>query len=169
MKIDLSSYAPPGYNFRRELQYFLYGNVLAFVVSLIYFFRLSKNIQALYEYDGTEKVLIVSADMPDFVEILGAFLTGFLLMALCMMAMILFRYGYHHQHSKSIYLMKRLPNRFELHKRCLSLPIVTAVLCILLLVTLFFIYYGIYFIATPKECLTPNQWQKIWEVLLCWK
>lgn len=169
MKTDLSRFAPPGYNIQREFRFFIVGNLLSFGISLFYLIRLSGSINNLYEYNGTEKVLIASMAMPDFMEILGSTLIGFLLVSLCMLTMIFFRYGYHYQHSKSIYLMKRLPNRMELHKRCLCLPILGALLCILLLIILFFIYFGIYLIATPKQCLTPNQWQKIWEVLLCLK
>jgi amino acid transporter len=104
--------------------------------------------------------------MTDFYAILGGALYGFLILALCMPALILYHYAYHYQGSKNIYLMRRLPNRWELHKRCVTLPLLAALICLLSVLVLLCIYLGIYMTATPRECLTPGQWQKIWSVLL---
>lgn len=120
----------------------------------------------LYGYEGTKRVLLTDAVMPDMGTLIGSALVGFLIIALCMLAMIVYHYAYHLQDSKSIYLMRRLPNRWELHRRCLTLPLLAIVICLLVAVILLLIYYGIYTIATPGECLTPHQWQKIWSVLL---
>jgi uncharacterized membrane protein YqhA len=91
---------------------------------------------------------------------------GFLILALCMLALIVYHYAYHYQGSKSIYLMKRLPNRWEMHRRCITLPLLAALICLIAAIAFLLIYFGIYMVFTPKECLTLGQWQKIWSVLL---
>ena len=37
-----------------------------------------------------------------------------------------------------------------------------AALCLLAAFVVLLLYFGYYMIATPEQCLTPDQWQKIW-------
>ena len=64
--------------------------------------------------------------------------------------------------------MRRLPDPWELHRRCLTLPLLAAGLSLLCGAAFFFLYFGIYLAATPAQSLAPGQWQKIWSVMLCW-
>ena len=68
---------------------------------------------------------------------------------------LVFHYLYHYQGSRSIYLMRRLPDRWELLRRCIALPLCGALAALLtgLLITL--LWAGIYLLATPRELLSP--------------
>lgn len=67
--------------------------------------------------------------------------------------------------AKSIYLMGRLPDRWELHRRCLTLPLGWLLSAVLLPVLTLLVYYGIYYLITPAACLRPGQLAKLLENL----
>ena len=102
--------------------------------------------------------------MPDFTEILDRSLWGFLVAIIAALALIGVHYACHYQDSKSIYTMRRLPNRWELHRRCLTLPLLAAAVYLILAFVILLIFYAVYMNLTPDVCLTPGQWQKIWSV-----
>lgn len=166
MKLDLSRCAPPGLELKIEKRVFGWGMVLAVLFSLSFFIHFFNELERLlYWRNGAERTLRPNAVMPDFVEVLGNALLGFVILALCMAAFILVHYAYHHQGSKSIYLMRRLPNRWELHRRCITLPLAAVLLCLAAGFLLLLIYFAVYMRATPAVCLTPGQWRKIWSVI----
>ena len=164
MKIDLSRHAPPGLNLSMEKNTFLWGGAAAICWSFSCLFRLADEHRDLYKHVRGERVLQEGAIMTDFYIILGSSLLGFAVLALVMLAFAVYHYAYHRQGSKSIYLMRRLPNGWELHRRCLTIPIVSAVFCMVAAFILLCVYYWIYVAVTPKGCLTPGQWQKIWRL-----
>lgn len=164
MKSKLEQYVPLGIEHRQQMRWIGIGVALSFLYSLGFLFRLSQEYHALFRVIGRKKVLIQGASMPDFVDILGNSLIGFLIVALCMLALLAYYYFYHYQGSKSIYLMKRLPRRWELMKRCVTLPVLSAVAVLLLSAMLLLLYFGIYFLVTPEPCLAPNQWYEFWSV-----
>ncbi len=166
MRADLTRYVPPGVNFRVELKWLGTGLLLSFFYSLIFLINYSNHYGSLFWYNGTEKVLLEGAAMPDFIEILGNSLVGFLILAICMTAVLLYHYAYYYQGSKSIYLMKRLPSRRELWRRCVIFPVLAVAVCLFFAFLLLLIYFEIYIAFTPKACLTPDQWQKAWHVML---
>lgn len=166
MKINLEKYAPAGINLKRERRFFTTGMICSLLFSTAFLLRYSSAYSALYDWVGVKRVLRPGSIMEDFNVLLDSALIGFFVLALCMLALIIYHYIYHRQGSKSIYLMKRLPNPWELHRRCLTLPLLAALLCLAAAAALLFIYYGVYMAFTPKECLMPGQWQKIWSVLL---
>jgi hypothetical protein len=165
MKIKLPRHVPPGVDYHIEIKWISTGLLIGFLYSCGFFIRFFNARNALFIWDGTKRFLDKSAVMPDFITILGRSLSGFLLLAIGVLAIIAYHYGYHYRGSKSIYLMRRLPSRWELWRRCVTLPVLAAVLCLCIAATLLFIYFGIYMISTPKACLTPEQWQKMWRVL----
>ena len=114
---------------------------------------------------GGEMTLIEGAIMPDFVNILGNNLLQHVIFGiLAFIFASAIHYAYYRADSKSIYLMRRLPNSFELHRRCLLLPALYAVDFLLMGAVLLFIYYAIYMISTPEAALMPGQWQRLWSV-----
>ena len=118
-----SRYVPPGFGLKRELKFFTAGATCAFVWSLAFFFRLYQARKGLYILEGAEWILSPEAQMPDFVEILDSSLAGFGVVAASAVPWILLHYLYHWQGSRSIYLMRRLPDSWELHRRCLTVPL----------------------------------------------
>lgn len=161
MKLRWERLAPPGIGVSKELQWTGVGMALSLVYSLRFLLVYASAYEALYEWVGAEKRLIPGAMMPDFPDLLGNSLIGFLILALCMVPLAGYHYAYHVQGGKSIYLMRRLPRQSELHARCLAFPALTALACALAAAILLLIYYGLYMAATPDVCLAPGQWQKI--------
>lgn len=96
--------------------------------------------------------------MPFYHELSGGAFTLFLIFALSMAGFIIYHYLSHYQGSKSIYLMRRLPDRWELHHRCLTLPLTGALIYLGCALFLLLVYFCIYLIVTPAQCLIPGQW-----------
>lgn len=157
---------PAGLNYRQELQWLAYGGVASLIYSLGFLIRYSHHYQSLFQQVGASRLLDTSAVMPDFVEILGSGLIGFLVLTLCMAALLINHYAYHYQGSKSIYLMQRLPSRWELHRRCITLPLLAVIVCLCVALLLLLVYFAIYLAVTPPACLAPQQWPRIWNAIL---
>jgi len=169
-RIDLARYAPPGFDLTFDRTLFGCGMVVAFLYSMRFFERFSDMHRVLYEvWTGTEKTLREGAEMADFSFVLGRSLFLFYILAFAMLATAALHYSYHRQGSRSIYLMKRLPSRWELHRRCLTIPIVAAAICLLTAFVLMLFYFWYYMVATPEQCLTPDQWEKIWRQKMIWR
>ena len=164
MKIDLARYVPPGSDLKPETRVFGWGMALSTLFSMVFLAELFHERADLYRKAGSEMILKTGAFMPDFVEILHPFLLGFPILALCMAAFIPVHYACFYRDSKSIYLMRRLPSRWELHRRCLTVPMCAVLCCLAAALVLLLIYFAVYMLATPENCLRPGQWQKIWSV-----
>ena len=155
---------PPGFNYQSELKAVFNTLVASIIISLSRFVgAYSSQRQSLYIRIGTDRFLDESRVMPDFVYVLGDKLNILLILAaLALMIASAVHYAYYHTGSKSIYLMRRLPNRFELYKRCLLMPLIYALVFLLAAAALLLICYAAYMSMTPEACLSPNQWQKLW-------
>ncbi len=164
---ELSYYAPAGMELKQEKSVFTIGMVMSSLFSLLIFGnQFSDCLEKLYWKNGAERSVIPSAVMPDFVEIFGDSLLGFKVVAAFMIAVAVMHYLYHFHDSKSIYTMRRLPSVWELHRRCLTLPICGIIISFVTAIAILLICYGFYAGLTPKICLMPGQWQKIWEWML---
>ena len=162
-KFDITKYAPPGMQIRQGITAFFIGYAGVIFISMGFFFNLSQASSSLYEVVGGERILIPGRMMDDFVDVLDNLLAGFVLIGLVLIEGIIYQYLYFNgRGSKSLYVMKRLPNRWELHKRCWSLPLAGMILCGITAFVLLLIYFGVYMAVTPSECLVDGQWQKIW-------
>ncbi len=165
--INFNKLAPCGFELKYELRLFLWGMVVSILYGNLFFIRLYNTWYELFEQgweDGkwVTKGVREGAIMRNFPELLDKALFGFLIVAICMMVFIIIHYGFHYQGSKSIYLMKRLPDKWELHRRCITLPLVGIGICLITAFLLLLLYYAVYMIVTPPECIIENQWQKLW-------
>lgn len=70
------------------------------------------------------------------------------------------------QGSKSIYLMRRLPDRWELHRQCLTLPLLSILAGLLLVGLLLPLFFWVYTAAIPDQCLPRNPWDGLWSHFL---
>ncbi len=162
-KVNWERLAPPGFSLEVEVVFFGLAAAIAVLFSFLYLSDLSTAVRSLYDhFDTAQQVLRHDAVMPDFKELLGTHLNGFPLLACSTVLFAAIHYASFYQGSKSIYLMRRLPNRWELHKRCLALPIMGAAAALLLGFLLLLLYFWIYLLRTPAPCLTPHQWAKLW-------
>ena len=162
-KLKLGRYAPLGMSLKTELGLFVGGMAYSIIFSLFFLIRYMDARSDLYEWHLGIAYRIPGAVMPDFVTLLDDKLHGFGLLALCMVGFAAYHYLYHYQGSKSTYLMRRLPNKMEWHRRCLTLPVAAILLCALTAFLLLLIFFAVYMFCTPQECLTPGQWQKLWQ------
>ncbi len=158
---------PVGYKYQYEVIFCVLAIIVAVLFSLQFFIEYKAEYYDLFEYYGDKTVLKSFAFMPDYyILILDCFKLFSLLpfvFAYCCIA----NYTYHYKHSKSIYLMKRLPQKSELYVRCVAFPLICLVLSVLVLIALIFIYYAYYMLKTPAECLQPSQLQKLFDSWRC--
>ena len=150
--------APPGFPVNLEWQVFGLGEVLAFAVSLRFVIRLDRAVQELYRFrrlpnGEVQKFLLPGARMPFFSDLLAGTMVGFVVLALCCIALPALHYAHYYTGSKSIYLMRRLPDRGLLHRQCWTLPLFLLGLCVLTAAVLVLLYYLLYRFRTPAGCL----------------
>ncbi|MBO5352843.1 MAG: hypothetical protein J6A77_06050 [Lachnospiraceae bacterium] len=159
----MKRFAPPGMDTDRQINGYLTGLFLMLLFSVDYFVRYQNAWRGLFYWpEEGEKILIPGAVMPDFSEMLGESLRGFFLYCLILLAAVVWNYLYYYQGSRSIYLMKRLPNPMERHKRAWVLPLLAVGLTLAAAFVVLVLYFEFYMIVTPKQCIAPGQWHKIW-------
>ncbi len=152
---DISKLFPPGYEWRGECIRIagLYG--LAFLYSLFYFGTLREQYDSLFYYDGKslQKVLRPGAKMMPYDQVLGNHLMGFVLLMAFMLTVGVMHYLYYYQGSRSILLVRRLPNKNFLWMTCGTGTVLAIAALALTYASLYLLYYGIYLWVTPAECL----------------
>lgn len=111
----------------------------------------------LFYREGDKKILYEGMMMPMFEILVSHWFVLFGAILLGCIAMAVLFYLHHRQDSMSIYTMRRLPRRRELHIRCLTVPIAAALVAILLAMTLMAVYYAFYMWLVPPQCITPGQ------------
>ena len=163
MRSNLVKYAPPGYDYSIDKKVYHIGLGIANLFSLTYFSHYASDSKHLYTITiSGEKIVNPNVLMIDFVYVLNNALLGYFILSICLLLLATLRYLYYYQHSKSIYLMKRLPDKFDMHRRCLTMPLLLALICVGIAFLVLLLYFSHYMIFTPDSCIKPNQWMKIW-------
>lgn len=159
LKIDLERHFPPGYEWRTELGLYALALVWASAWGIIgYFSRLSTELAEVKN----------GYDMAWFYDVLGKAFAWFPIVMGFMIITIALHYAHHHSGSKSVYLMRRLPDRWEFHRRCITAPLVSVIITIVIAAILFFAFYAAYMLLTPEDKLRPDQLEqllKYWSVM----
>lgn len=159
--LDPARHVPPGFKLQEEKAVFtvlFLSSVLWAVCS--FGTRLQSSLRHCLRYNGEM--------MEDFYLVLGNALFVFPIAMVCMLALAVMHYAYHYSGSRSIYLMRRLPNRWELHRRCLTLPVLGAVGFTVLGIALLFAFFGIYMLIVPDKYINPGQFSmlvELWSVM----
>lgn len=112
--------------------------------------------QHLFEYVSQTRqwVLVPGRTMAPFHSLIGEIAVGgYAVFLTAMVLLAVNNYLYHRQGSMSIYLMKRLPDRMELHRRCWTVPVLGLIAAAGLEGVLLAVYYIIYLVCTPAQCL----------------
>ena len=149
-------YTPPGIEFTKQMTICLTGISAAFGWSWSFLVKYLTARGELFERTMTGLVVRDGAMMQDFWNLVHEdmdSLDGFLVFYLVMIGLMVYHYLYYYQGSKSIYLMQRLPDRWEIHRRNVTLPLVAIVLGILTEIVVLLLYYAIYMMCTPAQCL----------------
>lgn len=166
MKFDISRYAPLGMDMEFERKFFKWGILLSGLYSLKFVLAYQEARRHLYDgWDSYGPIGELHSEIciSPFFELVDSCFTGYLILAVCMVLFSIYHYLYHYQGSKSIYLMRRLPNGWELHIRCLAVPIFGVCACFITTILLIGIYYLVYILFTPKQCILSNQWHMFWQ------
>ncbi len=99
---------------------------------------------------GANGILYLSGEFPwRFSDILGNALNGFYICAGAMIGFVIDNYVYFYTDSKSIYTMKRLRRRGELHLRCWAVPLFWAAALLLCSQILRAVYFLFYWLSVP--------------------
>lgn len=155
MKIDPDRYVPMGIegadSWRRLGVWLAAGSAWSVLFFIGAYLDAYDNL--FLHQDGFRTVLRQGAVMPGFFGILSGSETVFLVVCSLMPFWALYYYSYHYTGSKSIYLMRRLPDGWDLHRRCLALPGAGLLGALSLQGVLGLLYYLIYIFVTPRQCL----------------
>ena len=155
MRIDLDRHVPLGMDGENEARWYLQGLGAACIWSLMWFISsYSEAYRNLFHYVGLNRsILREGARIDSFAVIIAGSELLFLLLAAVMPLWAVYHYRYHHSPTHSVYLMKRLPDRMEYHRRCLTMPVCGLVAALALQGVLGCVYYLIYIFVTPRQCL----------------
>lgn len=149
----LKTYAPPGIHLAQEVGYWMMTMVASTLWSMLFLVQYLQARNLLFKTVAGKKVLIEGVLMPTFEDLItGRFDIFFLVIIYCVIIAI-YHYFYHYQGSKMMYLMKRLPNKWEVHIRCLILPVCASIIAVVYMFVLRTLYYAIYILCTPSQCL----------------
>lgn len=169
MKNKLSKFYPVGYGYKLETLFI----VLLFTFFLGYaFLEFFDTFATAYywifdDYGGTY-VLKKGAMMPDFyIMVLDSF-DMFSFAPLFSIVLAVKHYYYHYQGSKSIYLMKRLPDKAQLYKRCFAVPVAMCFIAGVLIAFSVTVFYIWYIKVLPEECVSEDQLLKLFENWRYW-
>lgn len=159
MKNALDAWTPPGIRAAAEIKWIAAGLSLSFLYSLKFVFHfLSHRSDLLWMVENVPPLQMPEVSMPGFFALLDHGLAGFAAVAVCMAGLALYHWFYHYQGSKSIYLMRRLPQRWELLRRCAALPALGAAACLFTALLLLALYCAIYLLFTPDGYLPLQPW-----------
>ncbi len=158
---------PPGLPLRWDITYILAFQIIAFLLVLIGFALRYDDARAGL-FSRPDYVLIEGIMMVPFTELIDpSFTDMYLPLTVVMLLPITYHYAYYRQESMPIYLMKRLPNRFERHRRALTLPLLSALATPAIAIYLRALCFAIYLIFTPRVCLSPDVWSTFLEGMIC--
>jgi len=149
----LEKHAPLGMDLTSEIGMYILGVIVATGQSLLFLLSYSGAYQELYEYRGGKKVLIEGAFIQPFDNLAEGLFTFGIIVCVVSLLTVIYHYIYHYQGSKMMYLMKRLPDKTDLKKRCWTLPVAGAVIMAVWMFILRMIFYAVYMLCTPSQCL----------------
>lgn len=155
-RFDPAKWIPVGYDWDSLKTSLIWCHVLSALGTLMVLGRYVDDRGNLYAIPPgqTEKVLIPGRTVAPYWTY---WMDGPLFLLRCVMVWLWIQvvrfYLSHFRESMSIYTMRRLPDRWELHRRCWTVPVITAVSLCMMTVALAGIYYLMYLGLTPEGCL----------------
>lgn len=147
------NFFPPGYEYRREQNSAILLLGIGAGLSLQFFRNLYYAAGTLYEYVDYQRVLREGAIAVSFGNLVTGHWGLYVPFVLFLVAMTVYHYFYYYRETKSIYLMRRLPRRSVILASCVKGPLLGLVAGAAALAVLYLLYYGIYLLAIPRECL----------------
>ncbi len=96
--------------------------------------------------------------MPSFAALLSRTMLGFEILAVFLPLAAAGNYLSHYLETRSIYLMRRLPDRRDLWRRCLALPAAGLLGGVVLALALLGLFLAVYRLCTPWELTAGGAW-----------
>ena len=163
MKKKLRNLVPPWTDGVAHLQICLVALIGPSLISLgIFHAELQETLNILCVWqDATQRVFPPGRMMHDFVTLLhGVWPLFWVPLVTAVILGVVNRHGFS-QGSKAVYLMRRLPDRWEYPRRCFALPLLTLLLGMALTVLVLLACWGLYTHFTPEYAIPSNQWEKL--------
>lgn len=162
----IRKFFPPGARIEWEIP--LYSLMFGFCIGgELSFFILFWNKHAeLYDTHAGIRILHPGRLMPTLTSLVSGLLLWFWVLAFGCIGLAILHYASFYRESRSIYVMKRVPSRAELHVRCLTFPVLTIVIALIVSYVLFRICVWYYFRHTPEPCIPDHVIPSFWRVLL---
>ncbi len=150
----LSDRTPPGMSMQGEAAFFITLLIGAFLYAQGFLFRYSDAYMTLLAQ--MEMLGVDIHRIAPFYDVFGHAWNGYFFVMPCMLLFGVSHYLYYHRETKSVYLMRRLPDKWEYHRRALTVTVCELLICMALALLTFFIDCLIYVWSTPAACLPDN-------------
>ena len=153
---------PPGLDWWTEAKWAVSGLVVGVFWSLTAFcYQFYNARNRLYGWVNEKYVLVESRTIAPFPELLDKSMAVLLLGMVLTIPLACYHYAYYYLGSRSIYVMRRLPDRWELWRRCLTVPVLLAVLCLAAIELLTIFHFLMFLRFTPSPCLPAEPWPQL--------
>lgn len=156
---DPNRHLPVGWDWERTQEGLLWGHILSALSILAFVNRYSQALDRLYAYiEGPGGTLIrelvpTRTIIPFWELMIGTPLTGLWIFLAVMPILIWRHYHFHTLGAMSVYTMRRLPDRWEYHRRCWTQPLLSAIAELLMFAVLTGLCWLLWRFATPQACL----------------
>ncbi|MBQ3089707.1 MAG: hypothetical protein IJD21_03990 [Oscillospiraceae bacterium] len=146
-KLELDRHCPAGMGSSTAVAYYTTTFLLgSFYAAVNYSLQIQRLRRMAWDItSGRHEVAL-----PTFHATVEQALFPFLLFALGGLVLVGLNYLYHYQGSRSIYLMRRLPRRWELLRRCTTLPLAGGVLLLVWALLLALLFRPFYLAILPE-------------------
>ena len=153
MKKKLAKLTPPGSNPKTAVSLFTSGIIIMVLCSLGCPFKIiSENKEIFYRYGYYYDTGLRLSGFGYYTRGSMVFFWAILLFAI---AFSIANYMSFYRETKSIYVMKRIPDGGEMFRRCFLIPLIAVVLALVIAIVLLIIYSMVYRYVPPADRIDP--------------
>lgn len=152
---DPKRHLPPGWDWEALKEGLLWGHGFSAVSLLFFLGKYFNSVDSLYVHisqpDGTllRQLYPGRTVEPFFTLLWGMPLLGLWFFLAVMAVQVARHYRYHTRDSMSVYLMRRLPDAMEYHRRCWTVPVLASLAELLLFCLGGALCWLLWYFATP--------------------
>lgn len=152
---DEKRHLPPGRDWESLRSCLIWGHGLSLLTLILFLSRYFQSVDSLYsmiqKLDGTlVRQLTPGRTVAPFWELMkGGPLRGAEIYTFLMLHLVHLNYQWHTKGSMSVYLMRRLPDRWERHRRCWAVPVMSTIAELLIFAVGIFLCWLLWRFATP--------------------
>lgn len=159
MKTKLKKLVPPGSDVKLTIKLFAACLIIMFLLSLIAPIRIGNAHYYLF-YDFFGEYHDEGNMMPHFYETIQGCMRFFWVVIIFSISYGIINLLSFSKDTKSIYVMKRIPDAFEIYKRSFAIPLLTILAAIVLAIVLLAIYYLHYRYCPPEDRIYTVQFSE---------